>query len=216
MYIPEKFNQPDVQVMHKLMQDYPLATLVTHTADGLNANHIPMHLSTEPVPYGVLRGHVARANPVWQTLTPGHEVLSIFNGPDAYITPAWYATKQQTGKVVPTWNYAVVHAYGQLQVIEDTDWLRTHLSLMTAQNEAVFPQQWQLSDAPEDFIERLMGVIIGIEIVITRLSGKWKVNQNQPPENQKSVIEGLKESDLRNAEPMRDLISSYINSDAQS
>ena len=139
MYIPKHFDEPRIEVMHDLVRARPLATLVTLSASGLNANHIPLLLSTEPAPFGVLRGHVARSNPMWSDLAKDVEVLAIFHGPDAYITPSWYASKQETGKVVPTWNYAVVHAYGRLHVIDDASWLRSHLEALTAHNESVFP-----------------------------------------------------------------------------
>jgi transcriptional regulator len=138
-----------------------------------------------------LRGHVARANPIWFNTDKNTEVLAIFQAENAYISPSWYATKQQSGKVVPTWNYAVVHAYGALLVIEDAEWIRHQLEQMTMQHEASFPKPWSLSDAPQDFTEKFIGQIIGIEIGITRLLGKWKVSQNQPEENQDSVIQGL-------------------------
>ncbi|MDO9268662.1 MAG: FMN-binding negative transcriptional regulator [Methylobacter sp.] len=194
MYIPSQFEQPDIEVMHELIRNRPLATLVTLGANGINANHIPLHLSSTPEPFGVLRGHIARANPLWRDLASDVETLAIFHGPDAYISPSWYATKQQAGKVVPTWNYTVVHAYGSLRIIDDAAWVRTQLEALTQHNEAAFPEPWAVSDAPEDFTEKLLGAVVGIEIVITRLIGKWKVSQNQPTQNQRSVIQGLNDS----------------------
>jgi transcriptional regulator len=191
MYIPSHFEQPDIKVMHELIRTRPLATLVTLSANGINANHIPLHLSESPAPFGTLRGHVARSNPIWRDLDSSFEVLAIFHGPDAYISPSWYATKHESGKVVPTWNYTVAHAYGSLHLIDDADWIRTQLEALTDHNEAAFPEPWTVSDAPFDFTEKLIESIVGIEIVITRLSGKWKVSQNQPPQNQASVIQGL-------------------------
>ncbi|MDD5271732.1 MAG: FMN-binding negative transcriptional regulator [Methylovulum sp.] len=191
MYQPAHFVQPSVAVMHELMRQRPLATLVTLDSDGLNANHIPLHLADEPLPFGCLRGHVARANPLWADVSPEQEVLAIFHGPDAYISPSWYATKPETGKVVPTWNYAVVHAYGHLRAVDDAGWLRAQLEALTDHNEVHFAKPWAVADAPADFTERLMGAIVGIELQITRLVGKWKVSQNQPPCNQASVVAGL-------------------------
>ncbi len=127
MYIPAHFESPDLEATHQLMKDYPLATLVTMGVNGMEANHIPLHFSTEPLSPGTLRGHVARANPMWRHLVPEVEVLAIFHGPEAYISPSWYARKKQDGKVVPTWNYAVVHVYGKLQIKDDPDWLREQL-----------------------------------------------------------------------------------------
>lgn len=191
MYLPPQFEQLDVGVMHELMRTRSLATLVTTGSDGLNANHIPLHLSVTPEPFGVLRGHVARSNPIWNELDSAVDTLAIFHGPDAYISPSWYATKQETGKVVPTWNYTVVHAYGRLRIVDDAVWLRAQLEALTAQHEAGLPNPWAISDAPDDFIEKLLGAVVGIEMIITRLSGKWKVSQNQPLQNQHSVIQGL-------------------------
>src|SRR5687767_5959902 len=132
MYIPKQFEEPKVEVMHELIRANPLATLVTLSSSGLNANHIPLHLSQEPSPFGTLRGHVARSNPVWTDLTSNVDVLVIFHGPDTYITPSWYATKKETGKVVPTWNYVVVHAYGSLRIMDDAAWVRAQLEALTA------------------------------------------------------------------------------------
>lgn len=191
MYLPEQFQEPSIEVMHELMRAYPLATVVTLASDGLNANHIPLHLSVDSTPFGILRGHVARANPIWQDFAEDVGVLVIFSGPNAYISPSWYATKTETGKVVPTWNYKVVHAYGSLKVIDDAAWLRSNLEALTSQSEAAFTEQWQVSDAPHAFTEKLIESIVGIEIVITKLVGKAKVSQNQSPKNRASVIQGL-------------------------
>jgi transcriptional regulator len=207
MYTPKHFEEPRIEVMHELMRARPLATLVTLSSDGLNANHIPLHLADEPAPFGTLRGHVARANPLWHDFAKDVEVLAIFHGPDSYITPNWYATKQETGKVVPTWNYAVVHAYGSLRVIDDTAWVRTQLDSLTAHNEVGFAHPWSVSDAPREYTDKLLAAIVGFEIVITRLTGKWKVSQNQPAKNQASVIAGLNNSDLRDAEAMAALVA---------
>lgn len=208
MYIPKQFEEPRVDVMHELIRERPLATVVTMSSQGLNANHIPLHFSDEPAPFGTLRGHVARSNPMWSDL-PNDEVLVIFHGPDAYITPSWYATKKETGKVVPTWNYAVVHAYGSLRVIDDATWVRAQLELLTSHNEKKFPEQWTVSDAPYEFTEKLIEAVVGIEIVITRLSGKWKVSQNQPTQNQAGVVEGLCNSGLPEATSMAALINAH-------
>ncbi|MBL8396814.1 MAG: FMN-binding negative transcriptional regulator [Candidatus Accumulibacter sp.] len=192
MYISKHFAEPRVDVMHRLMSARPLSTVVTLSSSGLNANHIPLHLSLEPIPFGTLRGHVARANPIWNDITDDVEALAIFHGPEAYVTPSWYPSKMETGKVVPTWNYAVVHAYGTLRVVDDRTWLRAHLDELTAHNEAGFADPWRLDDAPVDFTENLMSAVVGIEIVITRLFGKWKTSQNQPFHNQAGVVRGLR------------------------
>jgi transcriptional regulator len=207
MYIPKHFEEPRIEVMHELMRSRPLATLVTLTSSGLDANHIPLHLVDAPAPFGTLRGHVARANPVWRDFAKDVEVLAIFHGPDCYITPNWYATKQKTGKVVPTWNYAVVHAYGTLRIIDDAVWVRAQIEALTAHNEAGFAHPWAVSDAPHEYTEKLIGAIVGFEIVITKLTGKWKTSQNQPSPNQASVVEGLNNSGMRDAAEMAALVA---------
>lgn len=207
MYVPAHFKEQNVAAMHALMRAQPLATLIVLSSDGLNANHIPLHLSEQPSPFGTLRGHVARANPVWNDHAGEVDALAVFHGPDAYITPSWYATKKDTGKVVPTWNYAVVHASGRLRIIEDAAWLRAQLEALTAHNEAAFQAPWSVADAPRDFTDKLIGAIVGIEIVITKLYGKSKLSQNQPPQNQAGVIEGLHASGERDAAAMAGLIA---------
>jgi len=192
--------------MHGLIRARPLATVVTLSASGLNANHIPLHLSESPAPFGTLRGHVARANPMLDDLTKDIEALAVFHGPDTYITPSWYATKKETGTVVPTWNYAVVHAYGFLRVIDDTAWLRAQLETLTAHNEASFPEPWAVSDAPHEHIAKMMAAIVGIEMVVARLVGKWKASQNQPSQNQASVAAGLRASGSPDALAMAALV----------
>ncbi len=194
MYIPEHFNEPRIDVMQALIRNYPLATLVTLSAKGLNANHIPLHLADDGSPYGSLRGHVARANQLWTDADKQTEVLAIFQSENAYVSPSWYATKPQTGKVVPTWNYAAVHAYGGLKIIDDPARILRQIEVLTMIQEAVFTKPWPVSDAPSDFTERLIEQIVGIEIVVTSLLGKWKVSQNQPPENRNGVIKGLYDS----------------------
>lgn len=213
MYIPKQFDEPRVEVMHELIRTRPLATLVTLSKVGLNANHIPMHLSETPAPYGTLRGHVARANPILNDLNNDIEVLAVFHGPDIYITPSWYATKKETGKVVPTWNYSVVHAYGFLRSVDDTSWLRAQLDALTTHKEASLLEPWAVSDAPSKYIEKLIDNIVGVEMVISRLLGKWKVSQNQPQENQVSVIEGLKASGLQDSSIMAALVEAAAKYD---
>ena len=207
MYTPKHFEEPRIDVMHELMRWHPLATLVTLTSHGLEANHIPLHLIDQPAPFGTLCGHVARANPLWRDFAKDTEVLAIFHGPDSHITPSWYATKKETGKVVPTWNYAVVHACGMLRVIDDAAWVRAQLEALTAHNEAGLARPWAVSDAPHEYTEKLIGSIVGFEIVITKLSGKWKVSQNQPAQNQAGIVEGLGSSGLRDAAEMAALVA---------
>jgi transcriptional regulator len=191
MYIPAHFEESRIEVLHDLILTHPLSTLVTMSSIGINANHIPLHLIQQAGQYGKLQGHVARENPVWSDLVNDVETLVIFQGPSNYISPSWYPTKQEHGKVVPTWNYVTVHAYGTLRVIEDPVWIKIQLESLTAQQEASFDKPWAISDAPVEFTNKMMGAIVCIEILITKLIGKWKVSQNQPAINRAGVVEGL-------------------------
>ncbi|MBL8511647.1 MAG: FMN-binding negative transcriptional regulator, partial [Betaproteobacteria bacterium] len=164
MYLPEHFREERLEAMHQLIHDYPLGMLVTQSAAGLSANHIPFLMDPEPTPYGTLRGHVARHNPVWQEHRADLDALVVFQGPDAYISPNWYPSKAEHGKVVPTWNYAVVHAYGPLKVVDDSDWLRHFLGNLTDRHESHQPAPWHLDDAPEDYLQATLRAIVGIEI----------------------------------------------------
>jgi transcriptional regulator len=191
MYSPAAFTELRVETMQALMRQHALATLVAMTQDGLVANHIPLLVREDSTPFGTLQGHIARANPLWRTLQAAVEGIAIFQGADAYITPQWYATKQETGKVVPTWNYAVVHAHGTLRIIDDAAWVRRQIEELTAVHEAANAVPWQLTDAPAGFIDTLLPAVVGIEITITRLEGKWKASQNQPERNRAGVAAGL-------------------------
>ncbi len=200
MYLPKHFAETDVAEMHALMRAHPLATLVSAGPDGLNANHIPLLLAD-----GKLQGHVARANPLWKDGQVAGEVLVIFQGHESYISPSGYATKAEHGKVVPTWNYTAVHAWGDLRVIDDPAWIFAQISALTATHEAALPQPWAVTDAPADYIEKMLGAIVGIEITINRLLGKWKVSQNQPAANQASLIAALEKA----GDPMAGLIRQH-------
>lgn len=191
MYLPEHFEEKRLEVLHALMRAHPLATLVTLATEGINANHIPLLLCEQQDGFGILRGHVARANPMWNDRISNVEALAIFQGSHAYISPSWYPTKREHGKVVPTWNYAVVHAYGPLRVIEDPAWLRGLLEALVREHEASSSAPWSIADAPPDYIERMIGSIVGFEMVVSRLIGKWKVSQNQPAANRAGVVDAL-------------------------
>jgi len=206
MYIPEHFAETRVDVLHDLVRRHPLGTLVALTPEGLDANHIPFDLDPAPVPFGTLRGHVARANSFWRKVSPDSEVLAIFQGPDAYIRPDWYPTKRETGKVAPTWNYAVVHAYGPLRVIEDRTRLRELVERLTDHHERERPDPWKVTDAPEDYVEARLGEIVGIEIPITRLIGKWKTSQNRGPADRDGVIAGLLQEGCESATAIARLV----------
>ncbi len=191
MYLPSHFHETRLEVLHGLMRAHPLATLVTQGANGLVANHFPLEIDADASPHGTLRGHMARANPAWREHPTGTEVLVIFQGPHAYVSPSWYPSKQRDGRVVPTWNYAVVHAYGALRTIEDATWLRGLVGRLTATYEAAQRAPWKVEDAPVDFIDRMLTAIVGFEIPITRVEGKWKMSQNRPAEDRAGVAAGL-------------------------
>ena len=195
MYLPSHFEETRIEILHGLIHAHPLGALVTFDADGLNANHIPFEIDPDPGPLGTLRAHVARANPVWHEFSGKVEPLVIFQGPHSYITPSRYQSKKETGKVVPTFNYIVVHAYGTMRVVEDADWLRKFVGGLTDRFESARAQPWAIGDAPEDFIAMQLRAIVGIEIAVTRLIGKWKASQNRPAVDQKGVVAGLRESD---------------------
>jgi transcriptional regulator len=197
MYIPKHFEEPRKEVLHNLIRTRPLATLITVSSHGLEANHVPLHLAEDGSPLGTLRGHVARANPIWTDNANNMEALAIFHGPNAYISPSWYPSKKETGKVVPTWNYVAVHAYGVLRAIDDASWLRSQLESFTAQQEAAFDHPWHVSDAPREYTETMIAAIVGIELEITRLQGKWKMSQNQSPLNRKGASQGLRQRGSR-------------------
>jgi transcriptional regulator len=192
MYLPAHFAESRTEVLHRLIQEHPLAVLVTFGANELNANHIPFELEPAPAPFGILRGHVARTNPVWREFSTEVEALLVFQGPQHYISPSWYPTKQETGKVVPTFNYMVVHGYGRLRVIEDRAWLRALVGRLTHRHEAARQAPWQVSDAPEDYLERQLEAIVGLEMPLSKLVGKWKLSQNRPQTDRKGVVDGLR------------------------
>ncbi|HET7300794.1 MAG TPA: FMN-binding negative transcriptional regulator [Oleiagrimonas sp.] len=184
MYLPKAFKETRPETLHGLIHAYPFATVVTRTVAGLDANHLPFELVD-----GVLHGHVARGNDL-ATLA-GAEVLVVFRGPQGYISPNWYPTKHETGREVPTWNYAVVHVHGHLKVIEDAAWMRVLLERLTDRHEATEPQPWKITDAPEDHIEKSLHAIVGLEIGIERIEGKFKLSQNHPERNRLGVVAGL-------------------------
>jgi transcriptional regulator len=195
VYIPASFAERDVPVLHAFIEAHPLGALVTATSAGLFATHLPLVLDRSRGAYGTLQGHVARANPHHELAGESSEALVLFTGADAYVTPSLYASKARDGKVVPTWNYVAVHAHGTLRFVSEPAALRRHLEQLTAQHEAARPRPWSLGDAPEGYIDKQLGAIVGLEIEITRLDGKWKMSQNRPAEDVEGVIQGLGASD---------------------
>lgn len=192
MYLPKHFVEDRTELLHETIRRHPLGTLITLVNGDLVADEIPFVLDTSAGPLGTLRAHVARANPLWSQHDSAVKVLVVFRGPQAYISPSWYATKAEHGKVVPTWNYIAVQASGKLQAQDgNTAWLHAQLDAVTASQEQRLPHPWRVSDAPTDYIAQTMRAIVGIEIPIDQLTGKWKVSQNQPAANRQSVIDAL-------------------------
>jgi transcriptional regulator len=191
VYVPSHFKEDRVDVLHDLMRATGLATIVSMTADGMIASHAPLMLDPDPAPYGTLIGHLAKANPHWRLLDRGVQTLVIFQGPDGYITPSYYAAKKEHGKVVPTWNYAAIHAYGTLEVFDDPERLLAVVTRLTERHESPRSQPWAVSDAPDDFIAGMLRGIVGIALPITRLEGKLKMSQNRPAADRTGVVEGL-------------------------
>jgi len=194
MHCAEHFKQTDPAPLLRLMHEHPLATVTAVIEGQLEANHLPLLWRDDGSEWGCLVGHIARKDPLAHT-PPGAEVLVMFQGPQRYISPNWYATKAEHGKVVPTWNYLAVHAWGPLVLHPEPAWILAQLTELTERHEGQQPKPWAVSDAPSDFTERLLGVLIGIEIPIRRVQGKFKLSQNQPLANQLGVIQGLRQGD---------------------
>jgi transcriptional regulator len=206
MYIPKQFSETDLAVIQGLIETNPLSTIVTQTIEGddvqLNANHIPMHVvrrsdaQSAAMPGCVLRGHVARANPILKDFSNGANALVVFVGIQAYISPSLYASKKVDGKVVPTWNYEAVHIHGTVRLIEDGEGLRQLMEELTHGQEKNLKHPWAMTDAPEDYTAKLMRAIVGIEVTISKIEAKRKLSQNQPPENKASIVSGLGMTDM--------------------
>jgi transcriptional regulator len=192
MYRPEHFRVDDLSLMHALMRARPLVALVSANAEGLYATHLPTVLK-EDGPYGVIEFHLARGNPHWKYLAECSEALVIFQGAEGYITPNWYPSKAEHAKVVPTWNYAVVHAYGRPELIQDKAWLQRHVAELTDQQESNETRPWALTDAPETYVEAMLRGIVGFRLAITRLEGKWKMSQNREMKDRDGVVRGLEQ-----------------------
>jgi transcriptional regulator len=215
MYQTPQFEETRIEVMHELIRAHPLATLVTLTGTAgaeLDANHIPMLVDAPSAgaPFGTLRGHVARANPLWRDFSAQHGALAVFQGAQTYVTPAWYPEKQASGKVVPTWNYVVVHARGPLLVRDDAAWLLRFVTGFTDINEAGRDRPWRVSDAPPDYIDNMLRQIVGIEMPIRHISGKWKLSQNKTAATREGVVQGLSTAAGENAAAMAALVGKTL------
>jgi transcriptional regulator len=191
MYIPKHFEETRIETLHALMKAHPFGTLVTTESAELVVNHLPLLIYHDDGEFGTLRGHVARANPLRQLFDGMTNAVAVFQGPHAYISPSWYPSKHADGKQVPTWNYAVVHAHGRPRIIEDANWLYAHLNDMTDEHEANQALPWKVSDAPQEFTDKLLGAIVGFEMPIRRIEGKWKVSQNRAKSDRLGVAAGL-------------------------
>jgi transcriptional regulator len=192
VYVPAPFKEDRIAILHDAIRSAGLATLVSMTADGLFASHAPLMLDPDPAPYGTLIGHLARANPHASVADRAVQTLVIFQGPNGYLTPAYYAAKQQHGKVVPTWNYVAIHAYGTLEAFDDPSRLLQVVTRLTEAHEGPRARPWAVSDAPGDFVQGMLRGIIGITLPITRLEGKVKMGQNRPAADQAGVVDGLR------------------------
>lgn len=208
MYTPQHFEETRTEVLQQLVRTHPLCTLITLSEEGLVANYVPMFWRPQNNALGVLVGHVARANPVWRATNFEVPVLALFQGPQHYISPSLYATKAEHGKVVPTWNYAVVQARGRMVVHDDAGWVREQVTELTQQRESARAKPWEVSDAPRDYTDTMIKAIVGIEIALTELRGKWKVSQNQVPANQNSVVQALQQGNA-NEQVMAELVRSF-------
>jgi transcriptional regulator len=196
MYLPDHFREERPEVLRDFIARHPLGALVTLTDEGLTANHIPMLFSDRAEGAGTLSGHVARANPIWKTLAPDSKVLVIFSGPSRYVSPSWYPSKQEHGKVVPTWNYSVVHAHGTIRFNESTEHTLAHLHEMTNFQEASRAEPWKVSDAPPTFIDAMLKAIVSFEISVTRVVGKFKASQNRVESERRAVAEAYRAEGL--------------------
>jgi transcriptional regulator len=204
VYLPQHFEQNDAAVLAAAMRAHPLATLIVATIEGPTADLIPLEFHPEVGAHGTLRGHVARANPLWRTA--GATVLAVFHGPQAYVSPNWYPSKREHGKVVPTWNYTMVQARGTLRAVEDAPWVHALVTQLTDRHESTQAAPWAVSDAPDDYVQQMLRAIVGIEIELRSLVGKWKVSQNRSLSDRQGVAEGLA------AHPMAALVRGPANS----
>lgn len=207
MLTPSLFAQKDLTLLHNFIRDYPFANLISYSDSILEANHIPLFLNTLKGKE-VLQGHVAKANPLWQQLADNSEVLVVFNGPNCYISPNYYPTKKDHGKAVPTWNYMTVHARGTIRFIHDDKWNTEMINNLTKQHEAHQAEPWSIADAPDDYIQKMLGAIVGLEIEIKSITGQWKLSQNQAQKNKAGVVAGLLHSS--NDKPDSEAIAAMI------
>jgi transcriptional regulator len=195
LYVPEHFRETRIEVLRAFVERYSLGTLVAVTSEGITANHIPMQwLAAADDGAGLLRGHIARANPLWRLLPEGSAALAVFIGPDHYVSPSWYPSKHEHGKAVPTWNYATVHVHGHIRFIDDAGWLRQLVESLTDQHERNSAKRWRITDAPADYIAGMVRAIVGFEIQVSAIEGKFKASQNRSAADRAGVAEALREA----------------------
>jgi len=192
MYEPAHHRQENLAAQHALIEEHPLGLLISHGPSGLIANSLPFLIDAQASRLGTLQAHLARANGQWRELSGERDVLVVFHGVDHYITPSWYETKRRTGKVVPTWNYVMVQARGRPRVIDDPAWLHRQIGALTRRHEAARAAPWAVGDAPADFVAAQVGAIVGLEIEIAEIKGKWKLSQNRDAADRAGVIAGLR------------------------
>ena len=192
MYIPAHFSENRPEELHRIINEHPLGTLVTHTSQGLDANHIPFEFDAGKGPHGTLQAHIARNNPL-KDIADGAEVMVIFRSVDAYISPNWYPSKHETHRQVPTWNYEVVHVHGRIRIIDDEKFIRGVVARLTRKHEASEPRPWKVGDAPLDYMDQMVRMIVGLEIEVTRLEGKRKLSQNREARDIAGAINALSE-----------------------
>jgi transcriptional regulator len=198
VYLPKHFEENRPEILHELIRSHPLGLLVTLSGSGLQADSVPFVLDADPAGgLGILRAHVARANPLWRDTRTDVESLVAFQGEQAYISPGWYASKAEHGKVVPTWNYVMVQARGTLRAIDDAEWVRGFVTRLTTRHEEKQRRPWAVTDAPPEFIDTMLRAIVGIEITLTALTGKWKVGQNRSAADRDGVARGLRDAGIR-------------------
>jgi transcriptional regulator len=214
MYIPPHFSVTEPQALHRLMAEHPFGTLVTHGPDGLDANHVPFEFEPQAGGHGILKAHVARANPLWREVRDGDDVLVVFGGGDAYISPSWYPSKQESHQVVPTWNYKVVHAHGRITVHDDERYVRGVVARLTRTHEASLPAPWKMTDAPPDYIDMMLKSIVGIEVEVTRLVGKFKLSQNREERDLRGAAQALMQRGETQARLGQDMLGTAPQRDA--
>lgn len=193
MYLPEHFRETRTESLHAIVREHPFGMLVTHSALGLDADHLPFELDATRGPLGTLQTHVARANPLWTSIPGGAEVMVVFRGPHGYVSPGWYPSKHETHRQVPTWNYEVVHAHGTLRIVDDQKFVRGVVARLTRSQEASEPKPWKMGDAPPEYLDQMLTMIVGIEVQLSRLEGKRKLSQNKDARDREGVVEKLRQ-----------------------